>query len=73
MIHELYEVSRWRHITNYQCKLCPFATVEGLQLMLAHIQAKHGRQAVEIVDDDVPGYEAEVVFYESVEDTEESE
>lgn len=33
-----YYLTQWRGLDNWQCRHCPFATVNGLDEMLRHLQ-----------------------------------
>ena len=35
-----YTVGKWQDFTNYQCKLCPFSTLDE-DMIQAHYQARH--------------------------------
>jgi hypothetical protein len=32
---------RWKGRINYECKLCPYATISGLRQMLDHVRGAH--------------------------------
>jgi hypothetical protein len=36
-----YTVGSWRGLTQYQCKLCPWDTLEGEEAMLEHLRTAH--------------------------------
>lgn len=36
-----YTVGSWRGFTQYQCKLCPWDTLEGEAAMLEHLRSAH--------------------------------
>lgn len=38
---ETYEVGTWAGIPNYGCPLCPFRTLDGAALVVAHLADVH--------------------------------
>jgi len=39
---QLFTVGRWGAYVRWQCRLCPWDTLDGEEAMLEHIQARHG-------------------------------
>lgn len=46
-----YRITRWNGIPNYECRECPYATVEGLEAVLRHINERHGPPPAELMQD----------------------
>lgn len=42
-----YEVGTWSGIANYGCPFCPYRTLEGAALVVAHIASDHREQAIQ--------------------------
>lgn len=44
---ETYQVGTWSGIANYGCPFCPYRTLEGAALVVAHIATDHREQAIQ--------------------------
>lgn len=44
---ETYLAGTWSGIPNYGCPFCPYRTLEGPALIVAHIASDHREQAIQ--------------------------
>lgn len=52
-----YTISKWADLDNYECDFCPFATVEGKEVMITHL-ASHAAEAPAAEAESEPAPEA---------------
>ena len=57
-----YYLTRWHGMDNYQCKYCPFSTLDGEAALNAHVIDKHfaAKAAPEILVADKRGRPVEI-------------
>lgn len=44
---ETYQVGTWSGFPNYGCPFCPYRTLTGTALVVAHIASDHREQAIQ--------------------------
>lgn len=44
---ETYLAGTWSGIPNYGCPFCPYRTLEGTALIVAHVASDHRQQAIQ--------------------------
>lgn len=44
-----YEVGTWAGQPNFGCPFCPYRTLEGPALIVAHIASDHRQQAIQAI------------------------